>query len=409
MYGKTSIGILDVSSGPSGLSRYIHTLLPALRNDFEIAFLGDPRGPYVGIEGTRFLPAHPTALADDWRKRQCPDSTSTGPVKPSIVRRLWRRLTPAQVKWATGVLIAAKMLARQVRGLGVDLLYVPVCDVDSVLLVPSFAGVPAVGTFHHLPPSQNSNWLKERLARYGLSGINRFIAVSEGAASQWMRRYVIDSDRIEMIRNGVQIPALGISGRSQVLREYGLHDVPGPLFLAAGRLTGDKGFIHLIDAAKELRSTNPHFTIAIAGEGPEEQSLRNTIREFQLENHVHLLGHVSELDSLYQVSDCFVLSSVSEALPFVVLEAMARKLPVIATSVGGVPEIIRHGETGWLVPPHDSSKLASAMACYVGDTAHFLAMGRNAQEYLGRECSVHKMQLRTCAVLRDCSAGLIAS
>jgi glycosyltransferase involved in cell wall biosynthesis len=130
---------------------------------------------------------------------------------------------------------------------------------------------------------------------------------------------------------------------------------------AVGRLSAEKGFDLLIDAAIRLFAEGCELDLVIAGDGDQRQKLQDKIDAAGAGARIRLLGHCSHLHELYQAMDLFVLSSHREGLPNVVLEAMAMRAPVLATRVGGVPRLIEHGESGWLVEAGDPNALQSAI------------------------------------------------
>jgi glycosyltransferase involved in cell wall biosynthesis len=130
---------------------------------------------------------------------------------------------------------------------------------------------------------------------------------------------------------------------------------------AVGRLSPEKAFDLLIRAFHKVMQRGAGAQLVIAGEGPERDKLAQLVRELGLQQHVTLLGYRSDLRTFYQALDLFVLSSVREALPNVLLEAMAMKVPVVATRVAGVPQLVCDGEHGWLVAPNDASALADCI------------------------------------------------
>ncbi len=151
---------------------------------------------------------------------------------------------------------------------------------------------------------------------------------------------------------------------------FGFEPDPGstePIIGAAGRLTKVKGFDILIESAKILVESGRNTKVLIAGEGPEQDSLQSQIRETGLEDRIQLLGLQEDMSALYSACDVFVLSSRREGSPGVVLEAMASQRPVVATAVGGVPEIIEDGRSGILVPSGRADSLAGAVARLIDD------------------------------------------
>ena len=139
------------------------------------------------------------------------------------------------------------------------------------------------------------------------------------------------------------------------------------LLLSVGRLSIEKGHYDLIDAFREVaRQTPVDIRLLIAGDGPEHSRLEEVVREFA--GRVVLAGHVEDPWPLYAAADIFVLPSHSEGSPLVIFEAMSAGLPIVATSVGGVPEVLTDHISGLLTPPHDSAALAARLLEVVTDT-----------------------------------------
>lgn len=133
-----------------------------------------------------------------------------------------------------------------------------------------------------------------------------------------------------------------------------------PLLISVGRLTEQKGFGYLLDAMPRVLANHPAHLLLI-GAGPLEQNLRAQAKSLALEDNVHFLGWRPDVLALLPHADLFVSASLWEGLPTVVLEAMASRLPVIATCVSGSKEIVRDRSTGLLVAPQDSAALAAAI------------------------------------------------
>jgi len=143
----------------------------------------------------------------------------------------------------------------------------------------------------------------------------------------------------------------------------------GFLIGAAGRLSPEKGFDLLIDAVAGLNAEGLAVHLQIAGEGDDRASLERLIRERHLNDRVTLLGFQSDLSLFYQSLDGFVLSSIREGLPNVVLEAMAFEVPILATRVAGAPSVIHDDETGLLVEPGSSASLDGGLRRLLQDGA----------------------------------------
>lgn len=171
--------------------------------------------------------------------------------------------------------------------------------------------------------------------------------------SEYNRRYILtnfpalEPEKVSVCRLGVAVPEhLESTGRSP--RRTGCLTL-----LAVGRLQPVKDHAFLVRACARLRDRGISFACAIAGDGPERHPLELSIRENGLENQFALLGHVprSRMDSLYRKADVLVLTSRSEGIPLVLMEAMARSTIVLAPAITGIPEIVIPGKTGFLYIP----------------------------------------------------------
>jgi glycosyltransferase involved in cell wall biosynthesis len=136
---------------------------------------------------------------------------------------------------------------------------------------------------------------------------------------------------------------------------------------AVGRLSAEKGFDLLIRVVERLLRDGIDLELWIVGEGSEEARLRALVAELGLGERIKLLGYRPETIPLYEAMDVFALSSLREGLPNVVLEAMAMEVPVVATRIAGVPNLIRHEQNGLLVEPGDAEGLAQALGRLLGD------------------------------------------
>jgi colanic acid/amylovoran biosynthesis glycosyltransferase len=175
-----------------------------------------------------------------------------------------------------------------------------------------------------------------------------------GTVSEYNRRYIlehfpaIEAAKIAVLRLGVGVPST--SGPPRV-RSPG---TGAPIaLLAVGRLHPVKDHAFLVHGCANLRDAGIDFTCAIAGDGPERLPLEKLIRERHLQSRVALLGHVarSELDTLYQRADVVLLTSRSEGIPLVLMEAMACGKLVLAPAITGIPELVISGKTGFLYTP----------------------------------------------------------
>src|SRR5262249_41625051 len=181
------------------------------------------------------------------------------------------------------------------------------------------------------------------------------VRVSEGQAAK-VRDAGVSPDRIRVIRNATRLrpPVMDTNARDQLRRLAG---GDGQIVVAAGRLSPEKGFRVLIDAARSVVASAPDARFVLFGDGVERPALEAQIAEAGLGSIFRMPGFRSDLDALIPWPEVVALASFAEGLPNVALEAAAAGVPVVATAVGGTPEVVITGQTGFLVPPGDAKPL----------------------------------------------------
>lgn len=252
------------------------------------------------------------------------------------------------------------------------------------LLAP-LAGLPCVTSLHntvidvrHAHPVRNrlEAWLLQHRTR-------RVLAVGHAVATSQQPR--LGHKKIETIVNAVApVPPLPLADRT-ALRAALVGDAQRPILLGVGRLAPQKGFADLLTAFAAVRAQHPTAALLIAGTGQEEAALKAQVAEAQLTGQAFLLGPRDDVPRLLAASDIFVSASHWEGLPVAILEAMAAGLPIVATSVGDVPQVVTP-ETGLIVAPHQPAALTAALHTLLTDPARRAALGtaahaRAAQEY----------------------------
>jgi glycosyltransferase involved in cell wall biosynthesis len=248
-------------------------------------------------------------------------------------------------------------------------------------------GIPAVAVARGWTGESWKVRLYEAADRLHLRYMDRVVCVSHAQAVK-VRRAGVPPAKIVVIPNAarlnIALPA-DVEARDQL--ESFVADGADWLVIAAGRLSREKGFSILIDAARLVLDRLPSARFIVFGEGALRPALERQIAVAGLTHHFALPGHRSDFDQLLASADLFVLPSLTEGLPNVVLEASSAGVPVIATAVGGNPEIIVDGVTGRLVPPNDSQALANQIVHLLTDEAGRRRMGQAAREYVTRRFS----------------------
>jgi glycosyltransferase involved in cell wall biosynthesis len=189
------------------------------------------------------------------------------------------------------------------------------------------------------------------------------------AISQGLAHYLAETEGFD--EHAFEIVHYGISSKDGTTLYAGSE----PRLLCIGRLIPIKGHLVLLRALAQARARVPGLVLDVAGRGPLEPALKAYARELGVEDAVRFLGFVSQVERAIEESAIVVVPSLGEGFGMVALETMERARPVIASSVGGLPEIVAHGETGLVVPAGDAEALAQAMVELGSDLGRAAAMG----------------------------------
>ena len=225
------------------------------------------------------------------------------------------------------------------------------------------------------------------------------IAISRGLA-----RYLADTEGFD--EHGFEIVHYGIRPRAEPKAYAGAE----PRLLCVGRLIPIKGHIVLLRAFAEAKRRMPGLTLDVAGRGPLEPALKALVRELGIADSVRFLGYVSPIQGAIEESAIVVVPSMGEGFGMVALEAMERARPVIAAAIGGLGELVKHGETGLLVAPGVAEPLTRAIVELAGDLDRAARMGaagrrRALVEFLEEHCT-DRSELLYEAVLNGRANGL---
>jgi glycosyltransferase involved in cell wall biosynthesis len=204
--------------------------------------------------------------------------------------------------------------------------------------------------------------------RWSLPSADRVITVCEPFAEQ-LARGGVERARISVRHNAISPAAPAGAEEVEALR-HGLGVGDGErVILSVGRLSREKGHADLVEALGELRRLDPglDFKLVFVGEGPERGRVESAGAAAKVSDRIVFAGHASDVRAFYGLADVLALPSHSEGSPLVLLEAMAAGVPVVATRVGGVPEMVSDGESALLVEPRDARALAAALGRVLKD------------------------------------------
>jgi glycosyltransferase involved in cell wall biosynthesis len=235
--------------------------------------------------------------------------------------------------------------------------------------------------FHHGYTSTDLKMrVYNRLDRWSLPQADRLVTVCQAFAQELAGTTGVPIENVSVQHNAIRRDQSVSAAETESLRAQLGIPANESVVLTVGRLSREKAHIELIEAFKRLRNTNPEIPsiLVIVGDGPERTRLKAAAKSVGGNSRVIFTGQVSNVRAFYATADVFVLPSHSEGSPNVLLEAMAANLPIVATAVGGVPEMVENNESALLVPPGDASSIAAAITCVLTDRELAQRLTRNA-------------------------------
>lgn len=235
------------------------------------------------------------------------------------------------------------------------------------------------------------------------------IAVSEFTKKEILKNYDdVPSGKIKVIHNGVDVERFSpVEDKSAFKKKFGFRN-EDLLILYVGRLYSRKGLPTLIEAIPKVAEKFNGVKFIISGKGlkDEENKLRRYAKKLGVEEKLIFLGYFPDeaLPDLYRAADIFVFPSIYENLPFAMLEAMASGLPVITTTVGGIPEVIQNGKNGFMIEPYNSAALAERILYLIESPKVAYEMGLSGRETVERKFSWEGITSQVLQVYREAIA-----
>jgi sugar transferase (PEP-CTERM/EpsH1 system associated) len=253
--------------------------------------------------------------------------------------------------------------------------------------------VPIVTTVHG-KRYYADKWQRRLAYRFVARHAASMVAVSEDIKRFLTERVRVRTERLATVYNGIDTKAYAPSEDGIRIREE-LEIARTALVIGTvGNLYAVKGHTYLLKAAARVVRILPEAVFLIIGRGALLDLLQDEARALGIDTHVRFLGFREDIPALLHSMDLFVLSSLSEGHPLSLLEAMASCKPVVATHVGGIPEVVQHGQTGILVPPGDPERLASEIIGLLLDPQRVQQLGAEGRRRVYETFSLSQMVQR---------------
>ena len=276
-------------------------------------------------------------------------------------------------------------------------------------LAAVLARVPARVVWMHncgdIRPRSRAHRVIDRLLRPITTAV---YGVAHTQVSYLVDQLGYDAQRVRIIHNGVVLgevepPGGGATTRADVRAEFGFA-TDAPLIGSVAMLREEKGHDPLLQAFRLVLEDEPRARLLLVGDGPLRHALRARAEELGVVEQVVFTGNRSDVPRLLRALDVFTLCSRTECFPMSVLEAMAASRPVVCTAVGGVPEMVAHGETGTLVPPGQPRALAEALLDLLRDPDGATRLGRAGRSRVEGEFTLDR-SVRTAEAVIEATAG----
>jgi glycosyltransferase involved in cell wall biosynthesis len=264
--------------------------------------------------------------------------------------------------------------------------FASICSLPTARLI----GIPGISTCHGFISTDKKLKIYNKLEKISLKISKKIIAVSDNIKDELIISG-INPARITLIQNAVNcfFDISELTYHRHKKRKF-LKIDPYELVIGyVGRLSAEKGLRFLIQAVESIFKKNRFIKLIILGEGPEHESLERLVKAIGLQDNIIFLGFQGKVEEWIPAFDIFVLPSISEGTPMSLLEAMSIGLPVIASSVGGVPSIIEHRNNGYLVPPGDFSSISKGIESLWQNQELYKKIGENAAKTIHKNFNIN--------------------
>lgn len=259
-------------------------------------------------------------------------------------------------------------------------------------------------TVHNFIVYREVPWMKKLIFHFGERALSRttskIITVSSALKDDLVRNFKIPEAKIVPIYNGIDIEQyLKTQNKYIAKKQYGINP-DKPVIGTIARMAPQKGLEYLIKATPEICEERD-VEIVIAGDGPEMPFLKDLSKSLGMDKNILFTGYIDNIPDFLSCLDIFVVPSIAEGLSITTIEAMTAGLPVVASNTGGLPELVRHGETGLLVEPRNPKSIADAVLKLLDDPDKREKMGYLGRNHAAVQFSTKTMIDKTCEVYSE--------
>jgi len=263
--------------------------------------------------------------------------------------------------------------------------------------VRPLSGVCHFSTIHFLASDYTNPFVRLRavaMTRYAFAGMDRIFALSAATARRARETLGVDGARLTVMLNSIDFDEIRPDNGAVHRLKRELKADGTPLVLCAGLLHRIKGQRYLIEAVSLLRQRYPSLKLVLLGEGNARPELEDCIRTHHCTAQVLMPGYRSDIADWMAAADIYVQPSLVDTMPRALLEAMYLGVPVVASRIESLAEVVRHGQTGMCAEPASADSLAAAIAYLLDHPDEARRMGEEAKRFVEQNCSMDVMAER---------------
>ncbi|MBC8184489.1 glycosyltransferase family 4 protein [candidate division KSB1 bacterium] len=269
------------------------------------------------------------------------------------------------------------------------------------LMATMFTKVQKITTCHLWTEGSFKNRIYEAMDRFWVTRFDKIVTVSDKLKDQVLKT-TVSSNKVTTIYNGIDLNRFNHPFKNSNLRKEFNIKKSTKVIGTIGRLTEQKGHLFLLESARQILKDFPDTGFLFVGDGHLRQVLQNKIDELDLHNHVIFTGIRKDIPEILAMIDLFVLPSLDEGFPMILLEAMAAQKPVIATNVGDVSSVLINRKTGILIPPDDRTQLINAVTELLSDKKLANELAHQGYLKVKENYSSQRMAEKYAEIYKDC-------